>query len=192
MVKESVYYLKPEEITRLITFAPSLRDRVIIKILARTGMRRAELRDIDIEDIDFEKRRIHIKSGKGKKPRTVPVDIDTLQDIKFLIGSRKEGKLITTTKSGNKTVSLKQINEIVAKCGKLAGIKHPNPAKKNINPHLLRHSFARNARVKGMPIEILQQILGHKSIKTTIDVYGTPSMESVQSEYEKRIAEMYK
>jgi len=181
--KESIHYLRPEEIKRIILHATSLRDRVIIKILARTGMRRGELRDIEIRDIDFSKKRVYIRSGKGQKSRTVPIDSDSLQDIKFYIGQRTSGRLIISNKQPG--ISLKQINEICAKSGQRAGVNHPNQAKKAINPHLFRHSFARIALKNGMGMEKLQQMLGHASIKTTIDVYGTPSVESVQEEYEK-------
>lgn len=183
--KESVYYLTRDEIKKIIVCSPSLRDRTIIKILARTGMRRGELRDLEIRDVDFDKRRIYIRSGKGDKSRTVPVDSDTLQDIKFYIGDRKEGKLITSNKQN--TISLKQINEICAKCGRIASVRHPNPGKKDITPHLFRHSFARMMLEKGMRMEEVQKMLGHSSIKTTIDVYGTPGIESVQKNYDKII-----
>jgi integrase len=182
---ESVYYLTREEIRKIIVCAPSLRDRVIIKIMARTGMRRGELRDIEIRDVDFEKRRIYIRSGKGSKSRTVPVDTDTLQDIKFYMGDRNQGKLIISNKQD--TISLKQINEICAKCGRIAGVRHPNPGKSDITPHLFRHSFARMMLEKGMRMEEVQKVLGHASIKTTIDVYGTPGIESVQKNYDKII-----
>ncbi len=187
--KESFYYLAKEDIGKIILCASSLRDRVIIKILARTGMRRFELRDLTIKDVDFGKKRIYIRSGKGNKSRTVPVDSDTLQDIKFYLGDRSSGKLIISNKQS--TISLKQINEIVAKCGQRAGVNHPNPAKKCINPHLFRHSFARMMLEKGMRMEEVQKILGHSSIKTTIDVYGTPSMDSVQKSYEKIMSDLF-
>jgi integrase/recombinase XerD len=180
---ESFYYLNREEIKKLILCASSLRDRVIIKILARTGIRRGELRDLEIRDVDFDKRRIYIRSGKGDKSRTVPIDSDSLQDIKFYIGERETGKLIISNKQD--CISLKQINEICAKSGKRSGLKHPNPAKTDINPHLFRHSFARMMLEKGMRMEEVQKILGHSTIKTTIDVYGTPGLESTQKNYDR-------
>jgi len=54
-----------------------------------------------------------------------------------------------------------------------------------LNPHLLRHSFSRNALRAGVRIEVLMEILGHASIRTTIDTYGTPSIEDISQEYEK-------
>ena len=69
-------------------------------------------------------------------------------------------------------------------------MSHPNPEKNRLNPHLFRHSFVRNAISLGANIDKIQQILGHASIRTTIDVYGKPSVEAVQDEYDKKIVEI--
>jgi len=191
MAQESSYSLSVEEINRIISAAPTFRDRVLIEVLARTGMRRAELRDLLISDIDFDKNRLHIRSGKGDKARTVPINSKTLIDIKQLIGNRTKGNIFSSPKNYPNGLSLKQINEIVVKCAAKGGVKHPNPARNNVNPHLFRHSFTRNMLKAGMRIEYVQQILGHSSIKTTIDVYGTPSQVDVQEDYENKIDEVY-
>ena len=87
---ESVYYLNSGEISRIIDAAEIVRDKVIIKILARTGMRRAELGDLTVEDVDFYRRRLYIRNGKGGKSRTVPVDPDTLNDIRVYLLQEKQ------------------------------------------------------------------------------------------------------
>lgn len=96
-----------------------------------------------------------------------------------------------TARSGYTAISAKQVSDIVAKCGRLADVTHPNPARSQLNPHLFRHSFVRNAIARGANIDKIQQLLGHAGVRTTIDVYGTPSVEAVQDEYEKKIAGMY-
>lgn len=186
MSQESVYSLTLEDIDKIIDAAPSFRDRVMIEVFARTGMRRAELKDLQINHLDFDKRRIHIHEGKGKKSRTVPIDNKTLVDIKQLVGSRKQGNVFTSPKNYPNGLSLKQINEIVAKCASRAGVRHPNPEKKQVNPHLFRHSYVRNVLRSGVPLQIVQQIVGHASIKTTVDIYGTPSQEDIQRAYEEK------
>ncbi len=190
MAKESTYCLSSDEIKSIIENAPTFRDRVIIEVFSRTGIRRAELRNLKIENVDFEKNHIYIKEGKGAKPRTVPIDNLTIMDIKQLLGNRKQGYVFTSAKSYPGPLSLKQINEIVCKCAKRAGVNHPNPGRNKINPHLFRHSFVRNALKAGMPLQYVQQIVGHSSIKTTIDVYGTPSQIDIEEEYKKKIQEM--
>lgn len=183
------FYLSPSEIRRLIFACDDFRDRCIIKLFAYSGIRREELQQLDVQDIDFERRRIYIRSGKGGKSRTIPASESVLADLKHLIHNRKKGPLFLSQKGGR--LSLRQINRIVAKAGKAAGLRHPNPEKKAINPHLLRHSFGRNALKQGMPMEQVQQILGHSSIKTTIDIYGVPSLDDIQEQFERRMEGIY-
>lgn len=185
MSQESAYCLTLEEINQIINAAPTFRDRVIIEVFANTGIRRAELRDLKISDVDFNRRQVFIREGKGKKPRTVPIDENTLRDITQLVGNRKSGNIFTSPKSYPGPMSLKQINEIVAKCAKRAGINHPNQGKKQINPHLFRHSFVRNALRDSVPLQYIQKAVGHSSIKTTVDIYGTPSQGDVDDAYRK-------
>jgi integrase len=183
------FYLSPSEIKRLIFACDNFRDRCMIKLLAYSGMRREELQQLDVQDIDFERKRIYIRSGKGGKSRTIPASESVLADLKHLIHNRKKGPLFLSQKGGR--LSLRQVNRIVAKAGKSAGLKHPDPKRKAINPHLLRHSFGRNALKAGMPMEQVQQILGHASIKTTIDIYGVPSVDDTQEQFERRIEGLY-
>ncbi len=187
MSQESSYSLTLDEIQRIMNAAPTFRDRVIIEVLASTGIRRAELQNLLISEIDFNREEIYVKEGKGKKSRTVPIDKDTLRDIKQLIGNRTQGNIITSPKSYPNALSLKQINEIVAKCALLAGISHPNSGKKQINPHLFRHSFVRNALRAGVSLQYVQKMVGHSSIKTTADIYGTPSQEDIRLAYQKMV-----
>ncbi len=184
---EGEHFLPLEEIDRIINAAPTFRDRVMIEVLAHAGLRRAELRDLQINDVDFEARHIYVREGKGKKPRTCRVVEQTLRDIKQLIGNRLKGNVFTSPKNYPNGLSLKQINEIVAKCARRAGVRHPNPGKQQINPHLFRHSFVRQKLKEGVPIYIVQKMVGHKSIKTTIDIYGTPSQQDIDEAYDKAI-----
>ena len=80
-------------------------------------------------------------------------------------------------------MSTVSINNVVKQAGARAKLVNPNPRLNNINPHLLRHSFARNWLARGKRKEILRMILGHESIKTTMDVYGEPSLEEIKQEF---------
>ncbi|MFX0139898.1 MAG: tyrosine-type recombinase/integrase, partial [Candidatus Hodarchaeota archaeon] len=68
-----------------------------------------------------------------------------------------------------------------------AGIKNPNPRLKHINPHIFRHSIARYLKNKGFSVEWIQNFLGHASYKTTMDMYGTLSIDEMQQEAEMRL-----
>ena len=72
-IKYSDYILKPGEIRKLIYATKSFRDRCILKILAYTAIRRHELTGLDVQDIDFERKRMTIRKGKGGKLRIIPL-----------------------------------------------------------------------------------------------------------------------
>lgn len=80
-------------------------------------------------------------------------------------------------------MSLRNINYIVASVAECAGVSNPNPRYKNVSPRLLRHSFARNWKRAGGSLESLQKLLGHASLKTTLDVYGCESQSEVEDNY---------
>jgi len=195
--KYNEYYLNWNEINSIIAAAKNLKESVVLKILARTGMRRFELANIKIKDVDFGRKRIFIEKGKGAnekdpKSRAVPIDDDTLQAIKFYIGSRKTGFLIQSNKKGHEGISLSQINRIVANCAKRAYIKNPNPKLKNMNPHIFRHSFSRLSLAAGIPFNMVQKMAGHADARTTLQMYGVPSITDTQQLYEEKLIDKFK
>ena len=83
--KRSEYTLSKREVGQLINAAPTFQYRCIIKMFAQTGIRRFELMELDIRDIDFERRFIHIRKGKGGKERTVIASLDLITDLKHFL-----------------------------------------------------------------------------------------------------------
>ncbi|MFH1376015.1 MAG: site-specific integrase [Candidatus Woesearchaeota archaeon] len=189
--KYNIYYLSMDDMNKIINVAKSLRDSLVLKILARTGMRRFELCNLRIQDVDFTKKRIYIPKAKGNKPRTVPIDQDTLQTVKFYIGSRQHGKLIQSNKKDVDGLDESRINAIMKNTAEKAGIKHPDPIKKHMNPHIFRHSFIRHLIKVGMPPNYVQQIAGHSDIRTTLQMYGIPGIEDIQEKYDQIVESFY-
>lgn len=195
--KFNEYYLNWDEINSIIAAAKNLKESVILKILARTGMRRFELTNLKAKDVDFERKRIFIEKGKGgnekdPKSRTVPIDDDTLQAIRFYLGARKTGFLIQSNKKSFEGISLSQINRIIANCANRANIKNPNPKLNHINPHIFRHSFSRLSLAAGIPFNMVQKIAGHADARTTLQMYGIPSITDTQQLYEEKLIEKFK
>ena len=188
-LKDPEYHLSTRAIKKIVHAAANFRDRYILKTFAQTAMRRFELAALDIGDVGFERRFLYIREGKGSKARTIPVSEDLLGDLRHLLAKRKRVPVFPNPR-GEK-LSVRQINKIVATAGKLAGVENPNPKYKNITCHLFRHSFAREWKKQGGPTESLSEILGHTSVKTTLDEYGTEDLEEVQENYERMMAEMF-
>ena len=95
------------------------------------------------------------------------------------------------TNSRGEKLTVRQINNIVARAGERAGLGNPNPKYKNLTCHLFRHSFARQWKKQGGSTESLSKILRHTSIKTTLDEYGTEDLEDVQENYERMMGELF-
>ena len=153
----------------------------MIRVLADTGSRRAELVALDSRDVDFENLRLTIRSGKGNKQRIVPITEALGSDLRHLIGKQSPGPLFLSRLGS--AMQPREVNRILERAGNLADVKHPDPNRESINPHLLRHTFANNWKKQRGDYEALQQILGHASIATTVDSYGRLSVDDIQECY---------
>lgn len=100
------------------------------------------------------------------------------KNSKHLIGSRKNGPLFLSNQG--QPVSLRLVNHIIEKVGERANVENPHPGRRHLNPHIFRHSIARFLKSKGFAAEWIQNFLGHESFKTTMDMYGTLSIDEMQ------------
>lgn len=177
------YHLAPGQIAKIIEAASSPRDKILIQLLAETGLRRAEVAALEIADLNFDARLILVRCGKGNKSRYVPMTVSLCFQLKAFVEPRTSGFVFKSTRSDR--LSPRQVNRIVAKASAIAGITNPNPKYRQVTPHLFRHSFARMWKDRGGSIEALSKIMGHQSTKTTWDLYGTLSLEDIQRHYQQ-------
>lgn len=187
--KASEFTLSLAEIRRLLTYAdPSegapnlLRNRTLLKVLYYCGLRRTEAASLDIRDVDFERGDLHIV-GKGDKERVVPVPPELLSDLRALIRKRKAGPIFLSQKGGS--IRPDHVNTILQKAAESAGVTNPNPRRKHVNPHILRHSFVRHFLDAGGDLRTAAAIAGHEDPATTARIYGTPSIEYNRRQYER-------
>jgi len=192
-IRDLKAYLEPEQVDRLIAVATNLRDKLLVRIPWRTGIRVSELIGIKVPDIDFDNRAILIKVLKQRKKdgkaierrRVIPIDEGTLDMVKEYLEWRKQfpykGDLLFP-------ITRQRVDQIFWKLGRRAGIKEiGDPAvsqHRKFHPHTLRHSFAIHCIKRGMTIERLQKILGHSS-PTTTSVYLQYSLKDLHEDYDK-------
>jgi len=180
----SAYHLKPSDLRKLLLTASNFRDRCLIKTLWWLGVRRSELINLDVRDVDVARKRVTIQKGKGGKTRVIPIINDEyLSDLLLLIGSRKTGPIFLSNR--HRGMAPRSVNHIVATLGAQAGVANPNPRLSHLNPHLFRHSIARFLKSKRFSAEWIQNFLGHESYKTTMDMYGTLSIDEMQEVAER-------
>jgi len=139
------------------------RDSLMLKCMFYLGLRVSELQNLKIEDIDLLNSTVKIICGKGKKDRYVPIPCSDLSEsIKHFSAGRYRGLLITGQDHVSK-MTARHILRVVKKYAVLAGIRKPE----EIHNHTLRHSYATYLQDRGVPLNAIQQLLGHEDIETT-------------------------
>ena len=157
-----------------------LRDLAMIDLLASTGMRVGEMVLLNCEDIDFNEREC-IVFGKGDKERLVYFDARTKIHLQNYLASRMdtEQALFVSLKAPYKRLQIGGVESRLREMGKRLDIP-------KVHPHKFRRTLATVAIDKGMPIEHLQQLLGHQRIDTTLK-YAMVKQSNVKLAHRKYI-----
>ncbi len=157
-----------------------LRDLAMIDLLASTGMRVGEMVLLNCEDIDFNEREC-IVFGKGDKERLVYFDARTKIHLQNYLASRMdtEQALFVSLKAPYKRLQIGGVESRLREMGKRLDIP-------KVHPHKFRRTLATVAIDKGMPIEQLQQLLGHQRIDTTLK-YAMVKQSNVKLAHRKYI-----
>jgi len=150
--------LSRPEIKTMFSLTKNHKHRLVLALLYYAGLRLDEARNIYWQDLDFERSLLHIKTAKGDKDRIVFLH-DELRRSLEENGLKKSG-LILLSERGTKYTD-RTIQELVRNACKYAGIA------KKATPHSLRHSFATHLLEAGANIRSIQQLLGHKELRTT-------------------------
>ena len=157
-----------------------LRDLAMIDLLASSGMRVGELVKLNKADINFEEREC-VVLGKGNKERIVYFDARTKIHLKNYIESRKDTNeaLIVSLRFPNNRLSIGGVELRLRQLGRRLGIE-------KVHPHKFRRTLATIAIDKGMPVEQLQTLLGHKRIDTTLQ-YAMVKQSNVKMAHKRFI-----
>jgi site-specific recombinase XerD len=151
--------LNREEVHSMIDAATNIKHKVLLMLLYYAGIRLSEARTLRWEDIDFERKVIAIRHGKGDRDRIVFLHPKVAEGLSVM-GRKSEGQiLLSATTRGLYTA--RGIQLIVSDIAKRAEIG------KRVTPHTLRHSFATHLLEAGADIRFIQKLLGHKNLKTT-------------------------
>lgn len=142
----------------------SLRDRALLELLYSSGLRLAEIANVDIGDIHFGEATVRV-TGKGDKTRLIPVGSCALKAIEHWLKVRSERaleneKALFVSQRG-KRISHRAIQQRVKLIAQRQGISQP------IHPHMLRHSFASHMLESSGDLRGVQELLGHANLSTT-------------------------
>ena len=157
-----------------------MRDLAMIDLLASTGMRVGEMVLLNRDDVDFAEREC-VVFGKGDKERMVYFDARTKLHLQAYLESRSDNNpaLIVSLKAPFNRLSIGGVETRLRELGRQLGVH-------KVHPHKFRRTLATMAIDKGMPIEQLQQLLGHKRIDTTLQ-YAMVKQSNVKLAHRKYI-----
>jgi site-specific recombinase XerD len=153
--------LSQEEVSRLLSSVPNLKHKVILMLMYSAGLRVSEVVRLKIEDVDFQRKLIHVKGAKGRKDRyTILSDAGSrvFQDYMREYG---QSKWLFPGQDREKHITTRTVEKIFSHACEKAGIE------KSATAHSLRHSFATHLLESGVDLRYIQELLGHKSSKTT-------------------------
>ena len=179
--------LSEEEVDKLLDInlvdKYSYRNKAMLELLYATGMRASELTNLKLNNIDLDSCIVRIM-GKGSKERIVPINDTTIKYLNIYINNyrkeilnKKDSEYLFIS-NALKPITRQGLFKIIKKECIRAGIK------KNVYPHILRHSFATHLLNHGANIRIIQELLGHEDITTT-EIYTHLSNKVIKKDYEE-------
>lgn len=140
------------------------RNRALVIILWRTGLRIAEALALKPHDIDMAARTVRVLHGKGDKARTVALDARTRSIIEDWLKVRdrwaKPGSPLFCTSKGT-PVRATYVRPMLQRAAARAGIE------RRVHPHMFRHAYAVELMLEGVPVPMIQRLLGHSSLAVT-------------------------
>lgn len=148
-----------EEIRRMLSLTDNLRHRAALSLLYYAGLRLGEVIGLNWGDVDFEREVIHVKGAKGGKDRVVFLHEELAKVLRML--SYEKGGLVLVT-NRDVAYSPRSVQMVVGNAAERAGVR------RHVTPHVLRHSFATHLLEAGADIRRIQELLGHKNLKTTM------------------------
>lgn len=162
-----------EEVQSIINHTNNIKHKCIVSLLYSAGLRRGELLNLKLEDIDSKRMVINIIDGKGGKDRLTVLSESVLLDLRKYFIEWKPKTYLFEGKP-NEKYSPSSVLRIVHSASKKAGIL------KKVSPHMLRHSFATHLLENGTDLRYIQSLLGHSSPKTT-EIYTQVAINNIQT-----------
>jgi integrase/recombinase XerC/integrase/recombinase XerD len=155
--------MNPADVRKLLSVIDVIRDRALILLLLRTGMRIGEALGLRLNDLDIRDRKVHLYEGeKNSMGRVVYLSDDALFAIKLWLRRRDKNKEFVFYGRGNGHLCYSTGRSRFVNYLKKAGLE-----QKSYTVHCLRHTFASELLNAGMRLECLQQLLGHQDIEVT-------------------------
>lgn len=165
-----------DELERMRIACTDIRDRALIEMLACTGCRVSELSNINLNDIDFTRKKVRIV-GKGDKERTVFISDTAMIYLNRYLETRQDNNvaLFTSKRFPYDRLQKDGIERVVRDLGRMCNVY--------AHPHKFRRTLCTNLIMRGMPLQNVAILMGHADINMTANVYYDASDRAIEYEY---------
>ena len=157
----------------MISNTPNLKHKCIISLLYSAGLRRSELINLKIADIDSSRMVLNIKQGKRKKDRITLLGASVLEDLRAYHRKFRPKNYLFEGVHGS-PYSATSIQKVIKRAARKSNVK------KTVTSHMLRHSFATHLLEAGTDLRYVQVLLGHNSTRTT-EIYTHVAVNNIKA-----------
>ena len=170
--KKLPFFLADDAPEQLLGATGTQRDRLLLLTMLCLGLRVSELCHVAVPDLDFRRRVLWVREGKGSKDRCLPIPKHLVGPLRGWIGGRRSGPVFESPRGGE--VSVRAVQLLIKRVAVNAGLPEADVPRK-ITPHKLRHAFACRLLESGATIYDVKELMGHSSIATTeVYLHSTP------------------
>lgn len=165
--------LSKEEVKAILNSLINVKHKSMLSLIYACGLRRSELLNLKPNSVDSKRGVLYILNSKGKKDRVVPISEKTIEMLREYYKMYKPKEWLFEGQIALTQYSEKSLQSVLKKAIEKAKIKKP------VTLHWLRHSYATHLLESGTDLRYIQELLGHKSSKTT-EIYTHVSTKSLQ------------
>ena len=166
--------LSRKEVKKILEATTNIKHKAILILIYSGGLRVGEVVRLKPEDIDANRKLIHIRASKGRKDRYTLLSDVAIQVLREYWKKEKPKEWLFPSWNKEKHITTRTVQKIFQNACRKAGIK------KNVSVHSLRHSFATHLLESGIDLRYIQELLGHKSTKTT-EIYTHVSTKNLSA-----------
>ncbi len=165
--------LSKEEVKQIIEAPSNIKHKAMLSLIYACGLRRSELLNLKINDIDSGRHLLIIRNAKGKKDRVVPISDKLIELLRTYYKMYKPSTWLFEGQNKNEPYSEKSLQSVLKQALEKTKITKP------VTLHWLRHSYATHLLESGTDLRYIQELLGHKSSRTT-EIYTHVTEKSLQ------------
>jgi integrase/recombinase XerD len=165
--------LSKEEVKQIITAPQNIKHRTMLSLIYACGLRRSELLNLKPKSIDSKRGLLIVRQSKGYKDRIVPISDKTIEMLRNYYKLYKPKEWLFEGQEPGQQYSAESLQKVLKDSVKKAKVQKP------VTLHWLRHSYATHLLEGGTDLRYIQELLGHRSSKTT-EIYTHVSTQSIQ------------